>query len=87
MAYGVFDPENYCPICGQKLPEKGVGVFHYRSIQDHACAGKTLSAIDSAANRDEVMLRVPHLIERLKDGFALLREDDEPEPEEPRYFH
>lgn len=80
MRTGVFDPENFCPICGQKLPPS-----HH--LQDHTCPAKNLSAIDSAGKRDEVLVRTPHLAERLKRGFALLNEDDEPEPLEPRYLH
>lgn len=80
MGIGVFDPENYCPICGQKLPSS-----HH--IQDHSCPPNSLSAIDGAGNRDDVLVRTPHLAERLKEGFALLKEDDEPESLESRYLH
>ena len=63
----VYDPENYCPICGATLD-------NYRR---HHCDGKSLVAIDAARVRDYILVRVPHLAERLKDGFQMLDDEEQ----------
>jgi len=71
MAEGVYDPENYCPICGSRLREGLV----------HRYDSKKLTAIDAARTRDYVQLRQPNLAERLKDGFCLLDDEEVVEDE------
>ncbi|OHB83413.1 MAG: hypothetical protein A2V98_13370 [Planctomycetes bacterium RBG_16_64_12] len=68
----VRDPENYCPICGSKLP---------RGLR-HRCNSKKLTAIDAARSRDYIQVRQPNLAERLKDGFRLLEDDEQEDDDE-----
>ena len=77
MNKAVYDPEKYCPICGDKLPPDVTGP------RAHRCNPKVLSAIDAARKRDYVQLRQPREDERLKDGFALMADDSDPNDSEP----
>ena len=47
-------------------------------MKDHGCSEQTLRAIDSALKAEFVRVRSPTIAERLKNGFAMLS-DDEPE--------
>ena len=68
MGNAVFDPENYCPICGIRLSKVGVA--------QHDCDKTILSRIDAALIRDTVLVRSQSLAERLKDGFEALSDDE-----------
>jgi len=84
MNNAVYDPENYCPICGSKLPENQIGAG------GHECNATKLKAIDAARKRDYTQIRQPSEEERIKDGFAMIDDDgypDDPnEPDPDRYF-
>ena len=56
----VHDPENYCPICGTKLPADA----------GHHCNAKTLDALDSPRIRGHAQFHQPPEAKRLKDGFG-----------------
>lgn len=63
----VWDPENYCPICG--------GMF--KGASAHRCPQATLSGINGAntrACRDDLNALFPpkSMQERLADGFAMM---------------
>lgn len=77
----VSNPENYCPICGVRFGSSEFGQY------EHRCTTSKLNALDAARARDYTQVRTPHKDERLKDGFAMLsddevyRDEDEPDPD------
>jgi len=66
----VWDPENYCPICGGRLPPGA-------RMAGHRCPAATLAGINAAdtkARWDDPHMAFPErpIRERLADGFAML---------------
>lgn len=64
---GVYNPDSYCPICGQKW------------FNAHRCPETILRAIDGAHHRDEdevlaIVLDRP-VGERLHEGLKILSQD------------
>jgi hypothetical protein len=58
----------HCPICGVScLSSNATG---------HRCRPETLRAIDRALATDRTTIHNPTLAERLKDGFAMIGDDD-----------
>jgi hypothetical protein len=60
------NPVDYCPICGEKLPQP---------VSAHHCDPEKLRYIDAARKRDHDQSRRPTEDQRLSLGFELLDDD------------
>jgi hypothetical protein len=68
--------ERTCPICGEKA-RPGETIHAATGCPQHCRKPSTLKRIDSALAVEGSEPRQPSFGQRLRDGFAMLRDDDE----------